>query len=303
MGSTGQFDVLGFGYATVDELLFVDRYPAPDSKTAVHDRIVAVGGLTTAALIAASRLGGRCAYAGVLGPDADSRIILDVFDQEGIDRRHVRQLDHGRAVYASIIVDTSRKTRTILYDKSGAVELSSAMIDPDLVHSTRVLFVDHHGIDGMTCAAELARRAGIPVVADFERTGIPGLDALIALVDHLILPAHFAFELTDKTDPREAVMALLPGREAAVVTCGTDGGWYAGADTGGPVPYEAFVVDAVDTTGCGDVFHGAYAWALATGHDLSSRIRYAAAAAALKATTAGGHRAIPTGAAVEQLLR
>jgi len=295
-----QSDVLGFGYAVVDELLFVDSYPHPDTKTVVNERIIAVGGLTATALIAASRLGGRCAYAGVLGPDADSRSILDVLEEEGIDACHVRQLADARPACSAIIVDTSRKTRTILYDKSSAVGPSAAMIDPELVHSTRVLFVDHHGIEGMTRAADLARRAGIPVVGDFERVDVIGLDGLMALVDHLIVPVHFAREITNESNPRDAVVALLPGREVAVVTCGADGGWYAGPNTGGPEPYDVFAVDAVDTTGCGDVFHGAYAWALATGHDVTSRIRYAAAAAALKATAAGGHRAIPDRAAVEQ---
>jgi sugar/nucleoside kinase (ribokinase family) len=65
----------------------------------------------------------------------------------------------------------------------------------------------------------------------------------------------------------------------------------------------AFKVAVVDTTGCGDVFHGVYAATLAQGFDLPTRIRWAAAAAALKATACGGQSGIPKRATVEQFLK
>ena len=86
------------------------------------------------------------------------------------------------------------------------------------------------------------------------------------------------------------------------MTCGAAGSWYR--DEAGPPRHQpAFPVSVVDTTGCGDVFHGAYAAALARGLDLAARVRFAAAAAALKATRAGGQAGIPTRAATEAFLQ
>ncbi|MBA3485539.1 MAG: sugar kinase, partial [Pirellulales bacterium] len=82
-------DVLGLGCAAVDDLLLVDRYPAPDSKTPVVRRERRCGGLTAAALIAASRLGARCAYAGCLGEDDASGFVLRSLHAEGVDTGHV----------------------------------------------------------------------------------------------------------------------------------------------------------------------------------------------------------------------
>jgi ribokinase len=166
-----------------------------------------------------------------------------------------------------------------------------------------VLLVDHLGIDGMIEAARVAREAGVPVLADFEEIDQPRFEELLGCVDHLILSRDTACALSGASTPGDAALALAaPGREVVAVTAGAEGCWYLDCRGGRPQHQPAFAVRTVDTTGCGDVFHGAYASALARGLDLSERIRFAAAAAALKATRRGGQRAIPDRAAVEELL-
>src|SRR5205807_295501 len=115
----------------------------------------------------------------------------------------------------------------------------------------------------------------------------PGFYELLDLVDHLIVSRAFACKLTGKQDAADAVERLWsPQRQVAIVTCGEQGCWFRAA--GGPVRHQpAFAVAAVDTTGCGDVFHGAYAALLAQGVALPERIRFATAAAALKAMRPG----------------
>jgi sulfofructose kinase len=104
-------------------------------------------------------------------------------------------------------------------------------------------------------------------------------------------------------DPAAAAQALWgPGRQAIVVTCGAEGCWVTG--DGGPAWHQpAFSVPVIDTTGCGDVFHGAYAAALARGLNLEQRVRIASAAAALKATRRGAQAGCPTWQEVEEFLR
>jgi sulfofructose kinase len=150
----------------------------------------------------------------------------------------------------------------------------------------------------------LARDAGIPVVADFENADDPQFSTLLALVDHLILSHGFASRITGESDPAMAARALwTSGRRAVAVTCGRDGCWYVG-DEHPAAPYHepALAVETVDTTGCGDVFHGAYAAALVFGHDTRLALRFASVAAGLKASCHGGQAGIPTRAAVEARL-
>ena len=301
---TPRFDVLGLGVVAVDDLLYVEEYPPADAKIEVKRRDRQCGGLTATALVAAARLGSRCAYAGVLGDDDLSLFVIERLRGEGIDLSHLVKEEGASPVHSIIVVDGRRNTRNIFYDVKGAVGAHPSRPEAEVIRSARILFVDHYGTEGMIRAARIARDAGIPVVADIENDAVPRFQDLLGLVDHLIVSREFAARLTGTTDGAGAARALCQGgREAAVVTAGLEGSWYVTReDPDHPVHQPAFPVEAVDTTGCGDVFHGAYASALARGAGMRERVRFAAAAAAIKATSPGGQQGIPTRSAVESFL-
>jgi sulfofructose kinase len=294
-------DILGLGFVAVDELLYVDAYPAADAKTQIRHRERQCGGLAATALVAAARMGCRCAYAGALGEDEHSQFVLRRFREEGVDVSHVRHRVDARPVRSTIIVDGQRHTRTILYDLSGVDGADSSWPPEDLIRSVKALLVDHCGVEGMIRAAEIARHAGIPVVADIEGSDHPDTARLMELADHLILSCGFARKITGENDPAMIVQALgSPGRRVAAVTCGKDGCWYVSDQQPGISCHQpALAVETVDTTGCGDVFHGAYAAALVHGFDVPSTVRFATAAAGLKAARPGGQSGIPSRNAVE----
>jgi len=303
--ATFAFDVLGLGCVAVDDLLYVAEYPQADVKVQVRRRERQCGGLTATALVAAARLGARCAFAGVLGDDEPSRFVVNCFQKEGINVDHLVRRPDARPIHSTIVVDETRHTRNIFYDLTGATGADPSAPSAEVLRLTRVLYVDHYGVEGMTRAAKVARAAGIPVVADFERSDWPGFDQLLMLVDHLIVNRDFARKLTGASDPAKASQLLWhDDRQVVIVTCGDEGCWYLSEADAGTSRYQpAFPVQVVDTTGCGDVFHGAYAAALARGMSLDERIRFASATAALKATKAGGQAGIPTRAAVEVFLQ
>ncbi len=156
----------------------------------------------------------------------------------------------------------------------------------------------------MVRAARIARAAGVPVVADFERDAGPLFGELLGLTDHLILPWEFARALSGASDGPAIVRALwAPGRAAVVVTRSADGCWYLTREEEGKVYHQpSFRVPEADTNGCGDVFHGSYAAGVAEGLPAAARIRLASAVAALKATNAGGQKGIPDRPAAERFL-
>jgi sulfofructose kinase len=302
--STPIFDILGFGAVAVDELLYVDQYPPAESKIRVHRRTSQCGGLTGTALVAAARLDARCAYVGMLGNDELSQYVLDCFKCEGIDTTHCRRRDSARPAHSTIIVDERHKTRTVFASLAGDIGPAADHPPADLIHSAKVIIIDHHGVEGSIRAAKIARQSGAAVVADFERDPEGDFSNLVDLVDHLVLSAKFASQLTGKNDAAAAASALwTPQRRAVVITCGVEGCWYLGQHAKQPVHCPAYTVDVVDTTGCGDVFHGAYAAALARDKTLEQCVKFASAAAALKATKRGGQAGCPTTAAVEDFLQ
>jgi sulfofructose kinase len=154
-------------------------------------------------------------------------------------------------------------------------------------------------------ALRLAQRLGIPVVADLERTTPPEVLVLAREVDHLIVGAEFARQVTGERDPAMAVRGLYsPAHQACVVTGGDQGCWYMTRASAGTVYHRpACRVPVIDTTGCGDVFHGAYAACIAAGEGIERAVAVATAAAALKATQPGGRRGIPDRPTVEKFLQ
>jgi sugar/nucleoside kinase (ribokinase family) len=298
------FDVLGFGAVAVDDLLYVEEYPPAESKIRVRHRLCQCGGLTGTALVAAARLGARCAYAGLLGHDELSEYVIDCFAREGIDTAHcVRRAQAGPA-HSTIIVDERNKTRTIFASLPELFGADPQLPEEQIIQSARVILVDHHGVEGTIRAARIARQNGAAVVADFERDPGGNFAELLALVDHLVIAERFAEELTGRNEPALAASALwTERRRAVVITCGAGGSWFLGEGFAQAVHSPAWAVKVVDTTGCGDVFHGAYAAALAGGKTLKQCVGFASAVAALKATKRGGQAGCPTLEAVEDFLR
>jgi sulfofructose kinase len=300
------FDILGLGCTAVDDLLYVESYPPADGKVRVCRRERQCGGLTATALVAAARMGARCAYAGSLGDDELTHFVERQLREERITLDYLRRQVGSRPVHSVIVVDEIRHTRTIFFDPHCAGGALPDWPPEEVICAARVLFVDPYGIEGMLRAARIARAAGIPVVADLEIAGTDGPFAeLVALIDHLVVSFDFARAWTGRERPGDAAKALWnDGRQAVVVTCGTEGCWYLGNDDSrNPRHQPAYPVTVVDTTGCGDVFHGAYAAGLAQGLALPDRVRFASAAAALKARGRGGQAGIPTRETVENFLK
>src|SRR5205814_352601 len=120
-----------------------------------------------------------------------------------------------------------RGTRNIFFDVEHAIG-APMDVPASLIASCRVLFIDHLGVPGMIRAARLARRASVPIVADFESDDHPRFRELLALADHVIVSQGFARKLTGKRSPEHAVRALAKaGHEVVLVTCGEKGYWYS----------------------------------------------------------------------------
>jgi len=286
-------DILGLGSVAVDDLIYVESYPPADAKVRVLDRERQCGGLTATALVAAANLGCRCSYAGVTGTDEASEFALASLARAGVAVDLASRRPGARVFHSTIIVDQAGR-RTLLCDGRDVQGAAADWPEEDVIRSCRVLFVDHVGMAGMVRAARIAFAAGVPIVADIERAECEHFEELMNLSGHVIVPEEFAFGVTGRKDPGEAAAALRRrDGQVVVVTCGERGAWYAEQGVK-PAHQEAYRVRVVDTTGCGDVFHGAYAAGLVMGLDTAGRVRLASAAAALKATRRGGQAGCPT---------
>jgi sugar/nucleoside kinase (ribokinase family) len=300
--SPAKWDILGLGIAAVDDLLYVDEYPQPNSKVVVRARQRQGGGLTATALVAAARLGACVAYGGVLGDDELSRSTLTALASEGVDCAPVLYKREAGPCHSVIVVDRSTGSRTILASTERVLSRQPDEVTQELIGQGRLLFVDYTTGRGGLCAVRLAHSLGIQVVGDVERLTVPGAEDLVREIDHLIVGTELATLVTGERRPESMVRALSgDGRACCAVTAGERGCWYS--ERGGGVRHvPAHHVQVVDTTGCGDVFHGAYAACIAQGDSVGRAIEVANAAAALKATQPGGRTGIPNRDSVERFL-
>ncbi len=299
--TSARWDVLGLGAVSVDDLVYVDHHPLADAKMPIRDWERQGGGLAGTALVAAARLGARAAYCGALDDDELSQFTIAELERERVDCAPVLRLEGARPFHSLIVVDRSSGGRSILYSGAGVREVPLEHVSAGLVGSARVLFVDHTALASGLRAARQAHSLGIPVVGDVEAGEGVQLHEFLEAIDHLIVGLQWAGQATGCEDPRDMVSALASHRVCTVVTAGARGAWYSLG--GGPVCHTpAFAVPVVDTTGCGDVFHGAYAAAIARGEPPPAAIRSAAAAAALKAMRPGGRAGTPDRETLERFL-
>jgi len=299
------YDVIGVGVCAYDLVIEVPRCPGPDEKMRAERISQQGGGLVGTALVAVARLGGRCAYLGALGDDTFGSFLVRDFEREGVDTRFIRRPEGKSASVAVILTDGSAGTRMIVWTDEEAPRLAAGDISKDVIARARVVHVDDYTPEPTLEAARLARMLGVTVTMDLEhddeRTG-----EFLALGDWVIVPEHLTASRYGTSGAEEGARALYDemaqhGGRGAVVTAGRRGSFAVTADEALAQP--AYRAPVVDTTGCGDVYHGAFALGLARGWDLRRILRTASATAALKCRKSGGRAGIPALAEVEEFLR
>lgn len=294
--------ILGLGAVAVDDLLGVARFPSAGEKMRVLWRRREDGGLAATALAAAAKLGARAAWLGTLGDDELSRAARAGLERDGVLLSHAHFAAAARPHSSMILVEEGSGQRTVLSCNAGVPAFGGA-ITGELLHDVSTVFVDHTQVEVALQLTKIARERGIPVVSDIERAA-DGTEELLPHVDHFIAGLSFAQSLTGESETTKVLRALRTtfgtGAACCALTDGERGCWFLAGNEVRHIP--AFRVEAVDTTGCGDAFHGAYGAEIARGASVESALRFASAAAALVATRIGGRSGLPTRADVEALL-
>lgn len=286
------WDVFGLGQCSLDYLGRIDRFPTPDTKCEFHDLTVQGGGPVATALVALSRWGKRCYISGVVGDDAFGSAILDSLQTEGIETEGIRIREGCGSQFAFIAAEADTGRRTIFWRRPTGPPLRPDEIPWNTVRRSRIVLTDGLLIDAALALAQKAKAWGIPVVVDAGSFRERMLD-LARWSDHFIASETFAQSLMGADDPEGACRRLAAlGPVVAGVTLGPRGSVFF--NHGRLIRQSAYPVDAVDTTGCGDVFHGAYIHGMLENWPIERRFAFPSWAAAQVARRLGGRTGIPT---------
>lgn len=292
-----RYDVIGLGTASHDLIGVAGEEPQLGRKQPVAGWIEAGGGPVPTALVALARLGARTCMVGAVGDDRYGERIIADLAAEGVDTAGM-QVRPGSSHVAFVLAEPGSDRRSVWFRTDPAV-LAAVQIDRALITSGRALHLDTYTGEAGLQAARWAREAEIPVMIDAERVRDHTLD-LLPLCTWLIVSANFGRAVTGEGEPAAAAAALHTRYGGlVVVTAGERGSWCVSADEAFHTP--AFAVTPVDTTGCGDVFHGGLLFALLRGDPPRRALRLASAVAALKTRAYGGRAGIPTLAEAEAL--
>ena len=298
-----RYDVVGLGVSTVDLLMQVDHLPAEEEILRADGFSVQGGGPVATAIVALARLGARTAMIDAVGDDWRGRLIHDEFAREGVSTELLRMRPGCTSATAVVLVHSGTGKRTIVWSPGTTPELSVDEVPWTAIEGAAFLHVNGRHGEACLAACQHARRHGVQVSFDGgagryrEETR-----RLIPLSDICIVAREFAARHTGEELAERAGPALLSTGPAIVaITDGARGSWVFSQD-GTSFHQPAFPVRVVDTTGCGDCYHGAFLSGLFRGLDLRSAARLASAAAALNAQSLGGRQALPTLTQVQEFL-
>jgi sugar/nucleoside kinase (ribokinase family) len=291
--------VLGLGVATLD-YLFLSPVAAPGGQARLQQYAIEGGGLVGTAIVAAARLGAQAAIRTWVGDDQAGREVVEEFRREGVDTRRVEVVPGERTGAAFIHVEEGTGERTIYFAGCPRLSPAEAARGTEGPLECDAVVVDAVWPEASLALAGRARTQGIPVVGDFVPEG--DLLELAGLMTALIVPRAGAERLAPGGSWEEKLRRLTEtGAAFVAVTAGPEGCYFF-AD-GKACLQPAFSVPVVDTTGAGDVFHGAFAYALARRWPVAQCVEFASAVAALSCRALGGRRAIPSYAEAAAFLR
>jgi ribokinase len=285
----------------VDFICLLSEYPGLDEKIDAETFSLQGGGPVPTALVTMAHFGAKTSYIGVVGDDEDGKFLLYEFSHAGVDTSATIIDKNGITNRAFIWVDkkSGKKSIVLTQDRSSSPLIADEVSRRHLM-STKYMHIDGRETQAVFPAVEFARENGVEVILD---AGSPRdrMDELLGLVDYPVVSEAFCRNYFGKGSYQN-YLGILKDRGAryAVITCGERGSY--AIDDGEIYHQPAFNVSVMDTTGAGDVFHGAFIYGLIQGWQLKEIMRFSAAAAALKCTKIGGRSGIPDLTMVNKLL-
>jgi sulfofructose kinase len=288
------------GVAVADFVFFVDELPRRAEKYRALEARITGGGCAANAAAAVSRLGGDAVLAARLGDDQVGDMIVAGLEADGVDCNLVRRFEGCRSSFSSVLVDQDGERQIVNY-RDQTLPMDADWLIAALPQDFDTALADTRWPDGAAALMRAARKRGVPGVLDAEAP-VMEAEAALRLASHLAFSAQGLRDWAGHDDLDAALDAVA--RETGAFVCVTDGARGVSWKTGQASGFEpAYRIEAVDTLGAGDVWHGAFALALGESMEPGPAIRFANAVAAVKCTRSNGRAGYPARNEVEKFMK
>lgn len=297
--------VVGVGHIALDHVFMVDAPPLAGCKSVACSYMHLVGGMTANALVAAARLGAEAALFSPVGDDAAAADFAAHLRTEGVDAGGLLRVAGARSSVSSVIVD-GRGERQIVNHRGDALARApqrDAQAWQQLLNGAQALLVDPRCIEWAEGALRQARHMGLLSVLDADTSPRADLQRLVGLAQWAVFSGPGLAAYSEGAAEQGLATALAAGAAVAVVTRGDAGLVWQRRGQALRRMAACRVAEVQDTTGAGDVFHGALALALAEGQGDEAALHFASAAAALKCRHAHAVLGAPRRAELDEYLR
>lgn len=285
--------IVGIGANVYDTLIKVPQYPIEDTKLRSDSITQCGGGPCATGLVAASKLGGSCAFIGNISDDDGGRFLKADLKKYSVSTEYT-DIKSGYLSFSSyILLSGKNASRTCVFHKGNVPPLVLDDEKKNAIRNAEILMVDGNELEAAIEAAKTARAAGKNVL--YDAGGLyEGVEKLLPFANILIPSEEFARGLTKINNAQAAAEKLkeMYNPDIIVITQGKHGGiLYDGSKM---IKYPAFDVEVIDTNGAGDVFHGAFAFGLTQGFSFYECCIFSSAVSAIKCTKLGARQGVPS---------
>lgn len=291
--STPSPSIICVGHAALDRVFGVESWPATSAKIVARTFDEAGGGMAANAAVAVTRLGGHAQFWGPVGADTTADTIEEQLREEDVNVGNLRRFRDLTTSTSAVLVD-ARGERLVVGYRGTALTAPADWLRLELVAVADAVLADVRWPQGAALMLHAARVAGLPAILDADVADREVLVQLAASADHVLYSERGAKVLGGDDIDTTLRTTIEAGAKVAAVTLGERGvAWIEAGAPEGVRRLPAFPIRAIDTLAAGDVFHGAYAVAVARGLGVTDAICFASAAAAIKCTRRGGRNGAP----------
>ena len=300
-----KYDVIGIGASTIDIINVVDHFPAEEEVQKSYENIVQGGGPVATAIVALARLGSKVMMIDNVGDDWIGKHIVEEYKNENVNSELIKVWDDHTTSSATILVRKKDGARTIIFSPGNAPEVSPNDITEETISKSKYIHINGRHLYACLQACKIAKTTGTKISFDGgSHRYREELKTIIPFVDICIVAKDFAFSFSRTESISESANCFLKsGSKIIVITDGTNGSYLFTKEINCHHQKAFLVENTIDTTGCGDSFHGAFLFGLCNNYDLFQTMKIASAVAAINSTKIGGRTALPDFETVKNFLQ